>query len=70
LSWIDTFIKNKNPEKSRKTVNYTRELIELGTIMALRPAALRDEPLITPVPKQHPAKTNNPNTTINPPIHG
>jgi hypothetical protein len=45
----------------------TRELIELGT-MALRPAAVRDEPLITPVPKQHPTQTNNPNTTINPPV--
>jgi hypothetical protein len=45
----------------------TRELIELGT-MALRPAAVRDEPLITPVPKQHPTHTNNPNTTINPPV--
>jgi hypothetical protein len=43
----------------------TRELIELGT-MALRPAAVRDEPLITPVPKQHPTQTNNPNTTIKP----
>jgi hypothetical protein len=29
----------------------TRELIELGT-MALRPAAVRDEPLITSVPKR------------------
>jgi hypothetical protein len=45
----------------------TRELIELGT-MALRPAAVRDEHLITPVPKQHPTQTNNPNTTINPPV--
>jgi hypothetical protein len=35
----------------------TRELVELGT-MALRPAAVRDEPLITPVPKQHPTQTN------------
>jgi hypothetical protein len=45
----------------------TRELIELGTL-ALKPAAIRDEPLITPVPKQHPTQTNNPNTTINPPV--
>ena len=45
----------------------TRELIELGT-MALRPAAVRDEPLITPVPKHHPAQTNSPNSTINPPV--
>jgi hypothetical protein len=45
----------------------TRELIELGT-MALRPAAVRDEPLITPVPKQHPTQTINPKTTINPPV--
>jgi hypothetical protein len=45
----------------------TRELIELGTT-ALRPAAVRDESLITPVPKQHPNQTNNPNTTINPPV--
>jgi hypothetical protein len=36
--------------------------------MALRPAAVRDEPLITPVPKQHPPQTNNPNTIINPPV--
>jgi hypothetical protein len=36
--------------------------------MALRPAAVRDEPLITPVPKQHPTQTNNPNTTIKPPV--
>jgi hypothetical protein len=35
----------------------TRELIELGTMA-----------LITPVPKQHPTQTNNPNTTINPPV--
>ena len=43
-----------------------RELIELG-IMALRPAAVRDEPLITPVPRQQTAtQTNNPNPTINP----
>jgi hypothetical protein len=41
--------------------------IELGTL-ALRPAAVRDEPLITPVPKQHPTQTNNPDTTINPPV--
>jgi hypothetical protein len=39
----------------------TGELIELGT-MALRPAAVRDEPLITPVPKPHPTETNNPNS--------
>jgi hypothetical protein len=45
----------------------TRELIELGT-MALRPAAVRDEPLITPVPKQHPTQTNNPSTMNNPPV--
>jgi hypothetical protein len=45
----------------------TRELIELGT-MALRPAAVRDEPLITPVPKQHPTQTNNPNSKNNPPV--
>jgi hypothetical protein len=31
----------------------TRELIELGTL-ALRPAAVWDEPLNTPVPKQYP----------------
>ena len=38
----------------------TRELIELGT-MALRPAAVRDQTLITPVPKLHPStETNNP----------
>jgi hypothetical protein len=37
----------------------TRELIESGT-MALRPAAVRDQTLITPVPKQHPNQTNNP----------
>jgi hypothetical protein len=37
--------------------------------MALRPAAVRDEPLrITPGPKQHPTQTNNPNATINPPV--
>jgi hypothetical protein len=34
----------------------------------LRPAAVRDEPLITPVPKQHPTQTNNPNRTNNPPV--
>ena len=45
----------------------TRELIELGT-MALRPAAVRDEPLITPVPRQHPTQTNNPNSTNNQPV--
>jgi hypothetical protein len=45
----------------------TRELIELGTL-ALRPGAVRDEPLITPVPKQHPTQTNNPDTTNNPPV--
>jgi hypothetical protein len=45
----------------------TRELIELGT-MALRPAAVRDEPLINPVPRQHPTQTNNPNSTNNPPV--
>jgi hypothetical protein len=45
----------------------TRELIEFGTL-ALRPAAVRDEALIAPVPKQHPTQTNNPNTTINPPV--
>jgi hypothetical protein len=38
----------------------TRELIELGT-MALRPAAVRDEPLIT-------SQTNNPNSKNNPPV--
>jgi hypothetical protein len=45
----------------------TRELIESGT-MALRPAAVRDEPLINPVLKQHPTQTNNRNTTIIPPV--
>jgi hypothetical protein len=45
----------------------TRELIELGT-MALRPAAVRDKPLITPVPKQHPTQTNNPNSKNNPTV--
>jgi hypothetical protein len=45
----------------------TKELIALGT-MALKPAAVRDEPLITPVPKQHSTRTINPNTTINPPV--
>jgi hypothetical protein len=44
-----------------------RELIESGGV-TLRPAAVRDEPLITPVPKKHPTQTNNPNTTINPPV--
>ena len=36
--------------------------------MALRPAAVRDEPLITPVPKQHPTSTTNPNSANNPPV--
>jgi hypothetical protein len=36
--------------------------------MALRPAAVRDEPLITPVPKQHPTQTNNPKSKNNPPV--
>jgi hypothetical protein len=35
----------------------TRELIEVGTLA-----------FITPVPKQNPTQTNNPNTTINPPF--
>jgi hypothetical protein len=48
----------------------TRELIELGTgyIGFEASCCVRDEPLITPVPKQHPTQTNNPNTTINPPV--
>jgi hypothetical protein len=45
----------------------TKELIELGS-MALRPAALRDEPLFTPVPKPHPTQTNDPNSKNNPPV--
>jgi hypothetical protein len=45
----------------------TRELNVLGT-MASRPAAVRDEHLIIPVPKQHPTQTNNSDTTINPPV--
>jgi hypothetical protein len=45
----------------------TRELIELST-MALRPAAVRDEPLITTVPKQHPDQTKDPNSKNNPPV--
>ena len=45
----------------------TRELIELGT-MALRPAAVRDEPLITTVPKQHLSQTNAPHSKNNPPV--
>jgi hypothetical protein len=44
-----------------------RELIDLS-VMALRPAAVRDEPLITPVPRQHPTQTNTPNSTNNPPV--
>jgi hypothetical protein len=28
--------------------------------MALRPAAVRDEPLITPVPRPHPTQINDP----------
>jgi hypothetical protein len=36
--------------------------------MALKPAAVRDEPVITPVPKQHPTQTDNPNSTNNPPV--
>jgi hypothetical protein len=34
---------------------------ELSSAMALRP-------IITPVPKQYPTPTNNPNATINPPV--
>jgi hypothetical protein len=34
----------------------------------LKPAAVRDEPLITPVPKQHPTQTDIPNSTNNPPV--
>jgi hypothetical protein len=36
--------------------------------MALRPAAVRDEPLITTVPKQHPTQTNVLNPKNNPPV--
>jgi hypothetical protein len=36
--------------------------------MALRPAAVRDEPLITTVPKQHPTQTKDPNSKNNPPV--
>jgi hypothetical protein len=37
--------------------------------MALRPYAIRDESLINPLPKKHdPTQTNNPNTTIIPPV--
>ncbi len=45
----------------------TRELIELST-MALRPAAVRDEPLIITVPKQHPTRSNDPKIKNNPPV--
>jgi hypothetical protein len=36
--------------------------------MALRPAAVRDEPLIITVPKQHPTQTKDPNSKNNPPV--
>jgi hypothetical protein len=45
----------------------TRELIELST-MALRPATVRDKPLIITVPKQHPTQTKDPNSKNNPPV--
>jgi hypothetical protein len=45
----------------------TRELIELGAT-ASRPAAVRDEPLFTPVPNQHPTQTDNRNSKNNPPV--
>jgi hypothetical protein len=44
----------------------TIKLIESGN-MALRPAAVWDEALITPVPEPHPTQTNNPNSKNNPP---
>jgi hypothetical protein len=46
----------------------TTELIELGT-MALRPDAVWKESLINALPKQKdPTQTNNPYTTIIPPV--
>jgi hypothetical protein len=36
--------------------------------MALEPAAVRDEPFITPIPKQHSTHPNNPDSRNNPPV--
>jgi hypothetical protein len=36
--------------------------------MALRPAAVRDQPLTTPFSRQHPTQTDSPNSRNNPPV--